>query len=154
MPAGRPRTSTPPPEEMIKLGEEMLEWIKVNKPLHLSEWYSGEMFITSKVWDTMQVAPEFFPYYEKALRMIGKQYLDKTSKVRDSISHRWLRVYFKDLKREEDETAKFNQLLKIEEMEKQPAEVVEKFNELMTLMKSNQERKIDETSNNTESISK
>ncbi|HWY36247.1 MAG TPA: hypothetical protein VNX68_16495, partial [Nitrosopumilaceae archaeon] len=61
MPAGRPRTSTPPPEEMIKLGEEMLEWIKVNKPLHLSEWYSGEMFITSKVWDTMQVAPEFFP---------------------------------------------------------------------------------------------
>lgn len=153
MPAGRPRTSTPPPEEMIKLGEEMLEWIKINKPLHLSEWYSGEMFITSKVWDTMQVAPEFFPYYEKALKIIGKQYLDKTSKVRDSISHRWLRVYFKDLKREEDETAKFNQLLKIEEMEKQPAEVVEKFNELMTLMKSNQERKIDETSNKTESIS-
>jgi hypothetical protein len=153
MPAGRPRTVTPQPEEMIKLGEEMLEWIRINKPLHLSEWYSGEMFITSKVWDTMQVAPEFFPYYEKALRMIGKQYLDKTSKVRDSISHRWLRVYFKDLKREEDETAKFNQLLKLEEMERQPAEVIDKFNELMSLMKANQDLKMDETSSNAESIS-
>ena len=153
MPAGRPRSVTPPPEEMIKLGEEMLEWIKINKPLHLSEWYSGEMFITSKVWDTMQVAPEFFPYYEKALRMIGKQYLDKTSKVRDSISHRWLRVYFKDLKKEEDETAKFNNLLKLEEMEKQPPEVIDKFNELMLLMKTNQDLKIEETTNNAESKS-
>jgi len=153
MPAGRPRTSIPSPEEMIKLGEQMIEWIKINKPLHLSEWHSGEMFITSKVWECMQVAPEFFPYYEKALKMIGKQYLDKTSKVRDSISHRWLRVYFKDLKKEEDETAKFNQLLKLEEMDKQPAEVIDKFNELMSLMKSNQERKIDETKSKTESIS-
>lgn len=150
MPAGRPRTSTPSPKEMIKLGEDMLEWIRLHKPLHLSEWYSGEMFITEKVWDSMRKAPEFFHYYDRALKIIGKQYLDKTSRVRDTISHRWLRVYFKDLKHEEDETARFNQLLKLEEIEKQPAEVVDKFNELMALMKSNQDRKSEEISINTE----
>ncbi len=102
MPAGRPRTSTPPPEEMIKLGEEMLAWVKKNKPLHLSHWYSIEKFITDKVWENMQVAPEFSPYYEQALKIVGQQYLDKTSKVRDSISQRWQRVYFKDLRKSED----------------------------------------------------
>ena len=115
MPAGRPRTSTPPPDEMIALGEEMIAWVIKNKPLHLSHWWSVEKFITSKVWETMMVAPEFFPYYEHALRIIGLQYLDKTSNVRDSISHRWQRVYFKDLKQEEDEQLKFESQLKIKE---------------------------------------
>jgi len=99
----RPRTITPDPEEMIKLGEEMLAWVKKNKPLHLSAWYSIEKFIVSNVWETMKEAPEFLPYYEQAMRIIGMQYLDKTSKVRDSISQRWQRVYFKDLRKSEDQ---------------------------------------------------
>ncbi len=148
MAAGRPRTSTPPPEEMIKLGEEMLEWVEKNNPLHLSEWWSIEKFITSKVWENMQVAPEFSPYYERALRIIGKQYLDKTSNVREGVSQRWQRVYFKDLRKEEDETARYLQSLKLEELEKQTPEVLEKFSSLMELMKKNQERKIEETNNN------
>jgi hypothetical protein len=102
MTAGRPRTSTPPPEEMILLGEEMVAWVKKNKPLHLSHWWSIEKFIIQKVWDTMSVAPEFLPYYELALKIVGQQYLDKRSNVRDSISHRWQRVYFKDLRNSED----------------------------------------------------
>jgi len=106
----RPRIITPPPEEMEKLGEEMIAYVsdKKNKVLHLSEWWSTKMFFIEKVWNTMCIAPEFLPYYEKALRIIGKQYLDKTSNVRDGISQRWQRVYFKDLKKEEDETAVFN----------------------------------------------
>ncbi len=102
MTAGRPRTVTPPPEEMIKLGEEMIEWVKKNKPLHLSQWYSIEKFITDKTWECMQVAPEFFPYYERALKLVGQQYLDKRSNVREGISQRWQRVYFKDLRKSED----------------------------------------------------
>src|ERR1700728_2337578 len=103
MPMGRPRTSTPPPDEMIKLGEEMLEYINDNPDiLHLSEWWSIEKFIVQKVWDNMICAPEFSPYYEIALKMIGKKYIDKTSNVRDSISQRWQRVYFKDLRQSED----------------------------------------------------
>ncbi len=102
-PGGRPRTSTPPPEEMIKLGEEMIEWVKLNDPLHLSQWWSIEKFITRKVWDNMKVAPECSPYYEHALRLIGIKYLDKNSNIRDGISHRWQRVYFADLRQAEDE---------------------------------------------------
>jgi hypothetical protein len=102
MPAGRPRTVTPPPKEMIELGEEMLAWVEKNKPLHLTQWWSGVKFIASEIWDNMSRAPEFCPYYEAAMLLIGQQYLDKTSNVRDSISHRWLRVYFKDLRKQED----------------------------------------------------
>jgi hypothetical protein len=99
----RPRTTTPPPEEMILLGEEMIKWIEEKKPLHITEWYSIEKRITRNVWDTMRAAKEFAHYYEIALDMIGRQYLDKTSNVRDGISHRWQRVYYKDLKKEENE---------------------------------------------------
>lgn len=107
MPAGRPRTVTPPPEEMVELGQQMVDFVsdKKNNVLHLSEWWSTEMFFVEKVWDAMCRVPEFLPYYERALRVIGKKYIDKDSKVRDGISQRWQRVYFKDLKREEDADA-------------------------------------------------
>ncbi len=96
----RPRIVTPPPEEMIELGEKMLQWVKDKNPLHLSEWYSGEMFIVDHVWQTMHETAEFLPYYNKALKMISIKYLDGT--VNASIAQRWLRLYFKDLKRIED----------------------------------------------------
>lgn len=153
MAGGRPRTVIPEPDEMIKLGEEMVEWVERNQPLHLSEWWSIEKFIVSKVWECMQVAPEFFPYYERALRIIGKQYLDKTSNVREGVSQRWQRVYFKDLRKEEDETSRYLQSLKLEELEKQSPEVLEKFGSLMELMRKNQERKIEESKSNEESKS-
>lgn len=153
MPAGRPRTTIPEPEEMIQLGQEMLEWVETNKPLHLSAWWSIEKFIVEKVWESMHRAPEFLPYYKRALNLIGQQYLDKTSNVREGVSQRWQRVYFKDLKQEEDETARFMQSLKLEELEKQSPEVLEKFGSLMDLMKKNQERKIDETNKSAESKS-
>lgn len=102
MPIGRPRTVSLSPEEMIKLGEEMILWVKKNDPLHLSEFYCIEKDYTDKEWETMHVAPEFFPYYEKALKIIGRKYLDKNSNVRNGVAERWLRVYFKDLKKQED----------------------------------------------------
>lgn len=152
MAGGRPRTVTPPPEEMILLGEEMVSWVELNNPLHLSEWWSIEKFIVGKVWRNMIEAPEFSPYYERALRIIGKQYLDKTSNVREGVSQRWQRVYFKDLKEEEDETARFLQSLRIEELEKLPADVLDKFTALMAQMKQNQDSK-DLTNKSTETKS-
>ena len=103
MTAGAPRTVSPSPEEMIALGEEMLKWVKLNDPLHLSEWYKIEKMIIYKVWKTYIQREEFIPYYEKALAIIGRKYLDKNSDVRDGISNRWQRVYFKDLKDDEDQ---------------------------------------------------
>jgi hypothetical protein len=141
MPAGRPRTVCPEKEELIKLGQEMVQWCTDNKPLHLCEWYSIKEDITDNVWDTMRKRDEFVHYYRKALKIVGLGYLDKDSSVDRTIKDRWQRVYFKDLKEEEDETARFLHSLKIEELEKLPPEVIEKYSSLMELMKKNQNGK-------------
>ena len=116
MAAGRPRTVAPPPEELEALGMEMVDWVKANNPLHLSAWYSIEKMFSENVWDTIKRRPEFITYYEIALKIVGQKYLDKTSNVREGISHRWQRVYFKDVKMEEDETEVFKSNLKKEEI--------------------------------------
>ncbi len=111
---GRPRSTSPSPEECKILGEEMIAFIQQdeNDILHLSEWYTVEKMMTYNQWKAIIQIPQFLPYYEKALKLIGKKYLDKNSSVNPSISQRWQRVYFKDLKEEEDETVKYNESVK------------------------------------------
>lgn len=107
MPAGRPRTVSLEPPEMIALGKEMIAWLKLNQAsvLHLSEWYCVEKGFLESEWETMQRRPEFVGYYEQALKIIGKKYLDKDSNVRNGISERWMRTYYKDLREREDAEA-------------------------------------------------
>lgn len=113
---GRPRTVCPEPEELEALGIEMVEWFKAHPDaLHISEWYSVEKFIVDKVWNVMLQKPEFLTYYELSMKLVGKKYLDKTSNVREGASQRWQRVYFKDLRNQEDEDARFASKLKLEE---------------------------------------
>ena len=102
MAGGRPRTTTPPPSDMIALGEEMIEFVSnpKNKVLSLSEFYTGIKGYTYNDWKIMYVAPEFAPYYERALRIIGKRYLDGT--VNPSIAQRYLRRYDAELREQED----------------------------------------------------
>ncbi len=114
-PGGRPRTTSLPPDEMILLGEEMIKWCSENKPLHLSQWWSIHKDISDSDWDAMRKIPEFLQYYAKAMRIVGMSYLDKDSKVDGRIKDRWQRVYFKDLRYQEDEDAKVASNLKKEE---------------------------------------
>ena len=115
---GTPRTVSPPKEEMIKLGKELVQWVKDNDPLHISCWYSIEKEISDKDWRTYQIRPEFVVYYERAQKIIGMKYLDKRSNVRDGISHRWMRTYFKDFKSEENEKLEFQaKLAKVQKEE-------------------------------------
>jgi hypothetical protein len=104
MSAGTPRTVSLSENEMIELGKEMTNFIKKNKKtvLHLSEWYTIEKGFTYNEWKTFIQRAEFIPYYEQALKIVGLKYLDKTSNVRDSISQRWQRVYFGDVRESED----------------------------------------------------
>ena len=102
---GRPRTVSLEPADMEILGEEMVQWVIDNKPLHISEWYGITKRIQYSDWETMRKRPEFVTYYEIAMQIIGKQYLDKNSNVREGASQRWQRVYFKDLAKEEDDKA-------------------------------------------------
>lgn len=110
----RPREVSYPPEKMIELGKEMVNYVKKNKEtiLHLSEWYTIEKGYTYNEWKTFIQREEFIPYYEQALKIVGLKYVDKSSNVRDSISQRWQRIYFGDLREGEDEDAANNELRK------------------------------------------
>lgn len=116
MPAGRPRDVSFEPEEMIALGEEMIAWVALNPSiLHLSQWYTIHKGFIYKEWKAFIQIPEFLPYYEKALKMVGIKYLDKESNVREGASHRWQRVYFPDLREEEEETKDAESARKVKE---------------------------------------
>ena len=114
MPSGRLRTVSYPDDQMIVLGMEMVNYVKKNKKtiLHLSEWYTIEKGFTYNEWKTFIQREVFIPYYEQALRIIGLKYVDKNSNVRDGISQRWQRIYFGDLKEQEDQDANDNELRK------------------------------------------
>ena len=101
---GRPRTVSLEPEEMVALGKEMVEWVKSNKPIHLKQWYGIEKDFVRKQWRTMKECPEFLPYYEKALNIISINYID--GEINPSIAQRFLRIYFDDLRDQEDQDAK------------------------------------------------
>jgi len=101
---GRPRTVSRTPEEMIALGEEMVKWVEANKPLHLNEWYAIEKMILYNEWKAFQTNAEFAPYYKKCLAMVSKNYINGT--INSSIAHRFMNVYFKDVREEERESVK------------------------------------------------
>lgn len=150
MPVGAPRTNSPSPEEMVELGKEMLAWVYENNPLHIKQWYSIKKGILYKDWKAMIQLSEFLPYYEQAVSYVSLQYLDKTSNIRDSVSHRFLRVYFKDVKDEEDETAAFLEQLKNDSSNTISQEHIEGMEAVLKLMKARQSsaRKAEDNSSN------
>lgn len=102
--AGRPRTTTPSDEELEALGEEMLAWIDAqDEILHLSQWYTIEKGFLYNEWKAFIQKPTFLPYYEIALKKMGLQYIKKDSPIEPALKQRWQRVYFKDLREQEDQ---------------------------------------------------
>lgn len=87
-------------EELISYGTEMIDWCEKNRPLHLSFWYTCEKWITYNHWKSMIQRPVFLPYYERAIRMVSENCLDGT--INAGISHRFIRIYFRDVRDGED----------------------------------------------------
>jgi hypothetical protein len=112
MPRGQRRTVSPKPYILEKLGMQMVEWVKANMPLHLSEWYLLETDFTEEEFRLFVKKPEFKRYYDQARAIIGKQYLDGT--VATPIALRWQRVYFRDLRDEEDQTNEIKAKVQLE----------------------------------------
>lgn len=104
-PGGRPRTVSPPPDECIRLGKEMVEWVDKHKPSHLSEWFSIEKMITWKQWDAMCQREEFVPYYEIALNMVARNIREGI--IDKSLGQRFLNLYHRDLKKDEMDMVKY-----------------------------------------------
>lgn len=145
---GRPRTVSFSPEEMIALGEEMVEWVKINKPIHLSIWYTQEKDFTDAQWDTFRKCPHFFHYYTKALKLVGYSYLDKDSNVDVRLKDRWQRVYFKDLREQEDEDARFKAEIASQVTKQGTEEENRKLDQILDVMTARQSScKIDNSNN-------
>lgn len=107
--SGRVRTVTPEKEELIALGEDLIEWaaFKTKKDEIRSrycQWYTEKGF-TGLQWQQMKDKPEFRWYYERAQCLLGNKYVDGT--VNPSIAHRFLRVYCPEVKVEENEEIVF-----------------------------------------------
>lgn len=110
MPAGRPRTSSPDPEECENLGEDLLLWAmkedEHNPHIRFSQWYSLIKRMPRKNWKALVQVPEFLPYYEMAQsllagRVLNPKYLEK------SFGHRYIRLYDRDLVECENEEVEF-----------------------------------------------
>jgi hypothetical protein len=109
----RPRTVSPPADECIKLGKEMVAWVRENKPTHLSEWYSLEKHIIFSKFNAMCETAEFLPYYEEALWIVARNARNGT--LDKSIAQRFLSMYHKDLKKHERDEKQFESDLKKKE---------------------------------------
>lgn len=117
MVAGRPRTSVPEKEELIKLGEDLLQWASEKQQDELRcrwcEWYAIKHFFIRSQWKRMLDTPEFRPYYEAAQAHMSQRWIDGT--INHSIAHRYIRLYDPELKEEEDADAKYTSSLKVKE---------------------------------------
>lgn len=104
MAGGRPRTSIPEKEELIKLGEDLLAWASEKKKGELRcrwcEWYAKKHFFIRKQWKRMVDTEEFRPYYEAAQVYLGERWIDGT--INQAIAQRYLRIYDPELKENED----------------------------------------------------
>lgn len=117
MPAGRPRTVVPEKEELIKLGEDLLNWAKNPDPenphFFWSEWYTSKGFVRNQ-WKKMVDKEEFRSYYEQAQPFLARPYINGT--INASIAHRFLRHYCPDVKEEENEEMELKEKIKAEMM--------------------------------------
>lgn len=100
----RPRTSVPEKEELIQLGEDLLQWASEKKKGELRcrwcEWYAKRHFFIRKQWKRMLDTEEFRPYYEAAQVYLGEKWIDGT--INQAIAQRYLRIYDPELKENED----------------------------------------------------
>ena len=103
---GRPRTLLPTDEEMIKLGEDLVQWAsEPTKELRCRycDWYSPKGILRAQ-WKEMAEHKVFAPYYEKARALLSKRYIDGS--VNPGIAHRYLRLYDPDIRDVEDDVIK------------------------------------------------
>lgn len=115
MAGGRPRSAIPEKADLIKLGENLVEWASAKQKkgesirVRFCDWYTEEGFVR-KQWEHMREKTEFQWYYERARSLLALRYLDGT--VNQSIAHRYLRMYDPEIRDEEDKDADVAELRK------------------------------------------
>lgn len=130
---GRPRTNIPDDEELIKLGEDLLQWASEKKKGELRcrwcEWYSRKHFIIRKEWKRMLDTPSFRPYYEAAQTFLAEKWIDGT--INQAIAQRYLRIYDPELRENENIDADEKEVRKAMALKSETRAVEEERNRVL-----------------------
>lgn len=127
----RPRTTSFSDEEMIALGEEMIEYLRTHDIVHLKEWYSIEKSFLHEEWKCFIQIPSFLPYYQKAISMISMKYVREDTGIEPSLKHRFLRLYFGDIREREDQDKDEDTVRKTKVSQADSETEVKKFREFL-----------------------
>ena len=121
--AQKPLVGRPPidfsNEEVIKLGEELVKFLKdrlaeKDPVIHLTEWYSIVKDFTYNQWENLCDRKEFAPYYDSALDIMVLS-TQKNEKLATAYGSRFLGLYSKGLRKHEKEIAKEKNSNELEE---------------------------------------
>lgn len=160
---GRPRTTTPCDEELVKLGEELIAWATEDVPLEqrpyrfrFAQWYSLKKGILDKEWDLMLQKEIFRGYYERARVALSNRITDGS--IKEGLAHRFLRTYCPEVKHEEDDKFRNEETLKSQLKAQEQSAVtddqIKRHEDLMKTIKNLQsDRKIDENNKSTDNKS-
>lgn len=108
-PVGAPRTTCPSKEECIELGKDLVEWAtEETKEIRTAFcfWYGLKHGILFKTWKLMKQKDEFRPYYERARAALAQKM--HVQELEKGMSHRYIRMYDRDLTENEDEKVKYD----------------------------------------------
>lgn len=130
---GRPRVFEMSEEECKKLGEDLLEWAKKPDSLLMSMFYCVEKHIARDNWKLLVVRDEFSPYYKEAQALLAQKCIN--GGMEKSFGHRYIRLYDRELREDEDETARFNHDLKMKEQLVVSEEDRKRHDEMMSQIK-------------------
>jgi hypothetical protein len=104
VPAGRPRIISLPPNETIKLGQELVIWAtEKTSEIRTSFcfFYNLKKGITYKEWKELKQKQEFRPYYEKARAALAQKLHSQA--LEKGLSHRYIRMYDQEMAENENQ---------------------------------------------------
>lgn len=135
-----------------KIAEDLVLWAQKSDSINLNGFCAIKLIAPSKLSEWSKEDEFFREAYE-----ISKAILAERRELFLTSDHLHVKaydlnacVYDRFLKEERMEMAKYETLLKFVQEENQNPEVLQKFNDLMSLMKQNQERKIEEINSKAE----
>jgi len=135
-----------------QIAKDLIVWAEKEESINLNGFCASKLIAPSKLWLWSKEDAFFREALELAKAFLGerRERLLTNDMLHVKAYDLNAAVYDRFLKEERMETAKFEYLLKFVQEENHNPEVLEKYNELMSLMKKNQDFKIEESKSKAE----
>lgn len=130
---GRPRTLLPKDDEEIhRLGEELVAWAVDNpkkEKYHLTQWFLMEKMFSPNLFHVLEHNEIFIPYLKIAKAHLSFQYVNGT--INPSIAHRFMRLYFDDVKKDENDLIAYKAEVARKNQEDSHNDLIQKLSEAL-----------------------